>query len=249
MSHGTLQFIGSGDAFGTGGRLNTCFHVTHDHGSFLIDCGASSLIGLHQQGVDPNSIDTVFLSHLHGDHFAGLVFVIMEARFVSGRTNPLTIVGPKDTEARIQQATEALYPNCWSGCGALNFDLIFQEWTPETPLLINHITATPFEANHLQDGNDYSLRFEVNGKVLIYSGDTGWTDRLIPATQGGDLFICECFFETATCDFHMALDTFVENRPRLEVKDIIFTHLGPDLIDKRDQLPFPVAYDGLKIPL
>ncbi len=64
-----LTVIGSSDAFGSGGRLQTCFHVTHPGGQFLIDCGATSLIGLARQGIDPNGISAIFISHLHGDHF------------------------------------------------------------------------------------------------------------------------------------------------------------------------------------
>src|ERR1700722_15513884 len=39
-----VTFLGSGDAFGSGGRFNTCFLVEAAAASFLIDCGASSLI-------------------------------------------------------------------------------------------------------------------------------------------------------------------------------------------------------------
>ena len=71
-----LQFLGSGDAFGSGGRFNTCMLVESEFGAFLIDCGASSLIAMRKYGIDPNRIDTVFISHLHGDHFGGLPFLI-----------------------------------------------------------------------------------------------------------------------------------------------------------------------------
>ena len=54
-----LQFIGCGDAFGSGGRFNTCFHVTGERANFLIDCGASSLPSLKRHGVARNDIDLV----------------------------------------------------------------------------------------------------------------------------------------------------------------------------------------------
>src|ERR1700724_3672604 len=86
-----IQFLGSGDAFGSGGRFNTCFLVENKAGAFLIDCGASSLIAMRKYGIDPNCIDTVFISHLHGDHFGGLPFLILDAQFYSRRTTPLTV--------------------------------------------------------------------------------------------------------------------------------------------------------------
>ena len=67
-----LQVLGCGDAFGSGGRFHTCFHVSAESVSFLVDCGASSLIAMRRCGVDPNTIQTVLISHLHGDHFGGI---------------------------------------------------------------------------------------------------------------------------------------------------------------------------------
>ncbi len=48
-----LLFLGSGDAFGSGGRFNTCILVESETGAFLIDCGASSLIAMRKYGIDP----------------------------------------------------------------------------------------------------------------------------------------------------------------------------------------------------
>ena len=55
---------------------------------FLIDCGATALIGLNRLGIDPNSIATIFISHLHGDHYAGLVWWLIHAQHVAKRTAP-----------------------------------------------------------------------------------------------------------------------------------------------------------------
>ena len=51
-----LTIVGSGDAFGSGGRLQTCFHVETAAGPFLIDCGATALIGFNRLGLDPNGV-------------------------------------------------------------------------------------------------------------------------------------------------------------------------------------------------
>ncbi|MEL7082826.1 MAG: MBL fold metallo-hydrolase, partial [Pseudomonadota bacterium] len=81
-----LTVVGSGDAFGSGGRLQTCFHVTRPDGNFLIDCGATALIGLSRLDLDPNDVSHIFISHLHGDHFSGLVWWMLHAQYVSKRT-------------------------------------------------------------------------------------------------------------------------------------------------------------------
>ena len=57
-----LQFLGSGDAFGSGGRFNTCFHLERrKHGHVLIDCGASSMVAIRKWGVEPNGISTILI--------------------------------------------------------------------------------------------------------------------------------------------------------------------------------------------
>src|SRR5262245_30239358 len=105
-----LQFLGSGDAFGSGGRFNTCFHLERkQHGNVLIDCCASSLVAIRKWGVDPNGISTVLVSHLHGDHFAGLPFFLLDAQLISRRTTPLTLAGPPGFRDRLMTVMEAMF--------------------------------------------------------------------------------------------------------------------------------------------
>ncbi|TMI98777.1 MAG: MBL fold metallo-hydrolase, partial [Bacillati bacterium ANGP1] len=72
-----IRFLGSGDAFGSGGRLQTCILLETPGGGVLVDCGASALIAMRRFAVEPNRIDTILLSHLHGDHFGGIPFFIL----------------------------------------------------------------------------------------------------------------------------------------------------------------------------
>ena len=52
-----ITFAGCGDAFSSGGRFNTCFHVARAGAApFLIDCGASSLAALRRAGLDPGAV-------------------------------------------------------------------------------------------------------------------------------------------------------------------------------------------------
>ena len=52
---------------------------------FLVDCGSTSLTALKAAGLDPGEIGTVFVSHLHGDHFGGLPYLVLDGQF-RGRT-------------------------------------------------------------------------------------------------------------------------------------------------------------------
>ena len=98
-----LQFVGCGDALGSGGRYNTCFHVTGSHVNFLIDCGASSLPALKRLGIARDDIDLILITHFHGDHFAGLPFLLLDAQFTR-RTRPLVIAGPDSVVGWSHQA-------------------------------------------------------------------------------------------------------------------------------------------------
>lgn len=247
MSFVDVQLLGCGDAFGTGGRFNTCFHVKGSKNSFLIDCGASSLIAMKKYNVDPNSIDTIFLSHLHGDHFAGVVFFLMDARYLANRKRPLIIAGPKGVKKRVIEAMNALYPGCWDK--GVDFDVLFIELRKGHHQGLNGVGVFPYAAKHLQDGNDFILRFDVDDKVITFSGDTSWTDELVTASDNADMMICECFHFDQKCEFHMDYETIMENRQRLSAKNIFLTHLGPDALAKQHQMSLPVAFDGMKISL
>ena len=82
-----LTIVGSGDAFGSGGRFNTCFFLETAKSVLLVDCGASTPVALKAHALDPNRIDGIVLSHLHGDHFGGLPFLFLDGQFQIGRAS------------------------------------------------------------------------------------------------------------------------------------------------------------------
>ena len=123
-----VHFVGCGDAFGSGGRLNTCFHVTGASVNFLIDCGASALPALKRGGIVRNDIDLILITHFHGDHFAGLPFFLLDAQF-SRRTRPLVIAGPEGIDTRLKQVREALFEH--SSRTPQKFDLSVLPLKPE----------------------------------------------------------------------------------------------------------------------
>src|SRR3989304_3997720 len=101
-----IRFIGSGDAFGSGGRFQACIALEAGGSTTLLDCGATSLVAMRQQGFDPNAVDVVLVTHLHGDHFGGLPFLILAGQF-SRRTTPLVVAGPGGVGARLAGAMGA----------------------------------------------------------------------------------------------------------------------------------------------
>ena len=245
-----LTIVGSGDAFGSGGRMQTCFHVAAAEDAFLIDCGATSLIGMQRLGIDPNPVTTIFITHLHGDHFAGLVWFVIHAHYAAKRTAPLTIAGPAGIAQRFATAAEALFPGTTKT--ERRFEIRFLEYEQGVPLQVGSVRVTPFEVSHPSGAPPYALRFEVDGKVVSFSGDTEWVEALVTAAHGADLFISECFGFDEKVGFHLTWREIEKNLDRLGAKRVLLTHMNEEMLARRAEVCDPrvlLADDGMTIDL
>lgn len=245
-----LTVIGCGDAFGSGGRLQTSYLVEAAGTRFLIDCGASVLIGFNRLQLDPNTVPVIFISHLHGDHYAGLVWWLLHAKHVGKRTAPLTIVGPAGIEARLKAAAEALFPGSLQV--APRHELTFRELAPEQRCEVGAVAVTPFEVSHPSGAPSYALRFEVEGKVLSFTGDTEWVESLVPAGRGADLYIMECYQFDGEPRYHMSWSTIRPNLDRIGPKCVLLTHMAARMLARRGEVTDPcaiLAEDGLVLEI
>ena len=242
-----FRFLGCGDAFGSGGRFNTCFLVEHGTGAFLIDCGASSLDAMRRFGVDPNRIGQVFVSHLHGDHFGGLVFLLLDAQHISRRQAPLTIAGPAGLAARLTAAREALFPG--SSQRPLRFELRYLELAIGRRDEVAGVAVTPFAADHSSGAPSLTLRLETAGRVITYSGDTAWTPPLVEAARGADLFICEASFRGRKVTGHMDVDELLPHLSEIGAKRVYLTHMGDEVLAEPAPAGMFKAEDGLVVAL
>jgi ribonuclease BN (tRNA processing enzyme) len=242
-----IRFLGSGDAFGSGGRLHTCIHVHSEDATFLIDCGASSLIAMKRFGIDPASIDAVLVTHLHGDHFGGIPFLVLDAQFVSRRTRPLTVAGPPDLQRRVHDAMEVLFPG--SSRVRRRFSLEFIELPEGEAIDIGALTVTPYGVVHPSGAPAYALRVECGGKVVSYSGDTEWTDSLLRAARGADLFVCEAYFFERKVPYHLDYRTLMAHRAQLGCRRLILTHMSEDILRRLGEVEVEWAEDDKLLAL
>ena len=246
MSAVRLRFVGAGDAFGSGGRFQTCLLLEGAGDSVLVDCGASSLVALKRAGVDPTGIGAVLLSHLHGDHFGGVPFLILDAQF-SRRVEPLVIAGPPGVQARVEGAMEVFFPG--STRVARKFATTFVELPPRDASAIGPATVTPCPVVHESGAPSYALRVEYGGKRIAYSGDTEWTDALIDVARDTDLFVCEAYTFDRRIRYHLDYATLAANASRIETRRIVLTHMGPDMLVHQADSRVECAADGLTIDL
>lgn len=243
-----LTLIGTGDAFCSGGRLNTCLMLEAGAGTMLVDFGATSMLGLTRAGIDRNAISTILFTHFHGDHFAGLPFFLLDGRFVSKRKAPLTIAGPKGIAARCKQIVEATFPGFWEGPQPFPVDVI--EVTPSSPAMLNGIAVTAFPAVHDERaGPCQSYRLAAGGKVLAFTGDTAWNDNLPALAAGADVLVSECYTFDLPLPSHLSWREIEANRARLDCRRLILTHMGPQMLAHAGPLAAERAFDGMVVAL
>lgn len=241
-----LQFLGCGDAFGSGGRFNTCFHLTGANVNFLIDCGASSLIAMKHFGIERNAIQTLLFTHFHADHFGGLPFFMLDAQFFSKRREPLVIAGPPPLEDWFARVMETSFPG--SAKTRPRFPLSFVELKSEQAAVIGDLTVTAYPVEHGNPGGAcFALRVEAEGRTVAYTGDTQWTDAIARAAHNVDLFIAEAYFRDKAVPFHLDLATLEAHLPEIGAKRVILTHMSDDMLALRDQVGFETAEDGMVV--
>jgi ribonuclease BN (tRNA processing enzyme) len=242
-----LQFVGCGDAFGSGGQLNTCFHVTGDGVNFLIDCGASSLPALKRLGITRDDIDLILITHFHGDHFAGLPFLLLDAQF-SRRSRPLVIAGPDGIEQKLPQVMEALFER--SSKTKQKFDLAVVTLKPEETREFGAVSVTPFPVVHGESGGPHlAYRIEAQGRAIAYSADTEWTETLIPLAHEADLFIAEAYYYDKLVKNHLSLTTLEAHLAEIKPKRLVLTHMSDDMLGRLDTLGHSAAHDGMIVEL
>jgi ribonuclease BN (tRNA processing enzyme) len=240
-----LRFVGCGDAFGSGGRSNTCFHVTGKRANFLIDCGASSLPALKRQGVNRDGIDLILITHFHGDHFGGLPFLLLDAQF-SRRTRPLVIAGPEGIGTRLAQVMEALFEN--SSKTRQRFDLNIVTLSPATTERFGDVSVTPFPVVHGDSGGPFlAYRIEAEGRTIAYTADTEWTETLVPLGRDADLLIAEAYTFDKTVKNHLSLKALEARLADIKPKRLILTHMSDDMLDR--VVPFETASDELVVTI
>ena len=242
-----LRFVGCGDALGSGGRSNTCFHVTGAHVNFLIDCGASSLPALKRLGIALDEIELILITHFHGDHFAGLPFLLLDAQF-SRRTRPLVIAGPEGIEMRLAAVMEALFEH--SSKTRQRFELSVVPLQPELAHRFGAVEVTPFSVVHGESGGPFlAYRIAAEGRVIAYSADTEWTKTLIPLARDADLFIAESYYYDKIVKNHLSLKTLEAHLDEIGPKRLILTHMSDDMLGRLDRLDHTAAHDGMIVEL
>jgi ribonuclease BN (tRNA processing enzyme) len=241
-----VLFVGTGDAFGSGGRRNSAILVREAGKTLLLDCGPTTLGGLKQMGIDPREIDAIALSHFHGDHIAGVPFLLLDYVYANTRERPLEILGPPGVETRLAALTRAYH---YEREAPPRFPIHYLEFEHDKPIDVVGFRVTPMPAVHQEYTCPHMVRVDAQSRSLVFSGDTGWHDSL-PAKVGDvDLFICECVFMDEDFAFHLSHHKLALERRRFRSRAMRLTHLGHQVLENESRVEFDTAHDGLRVSL
>ena len=239
-----FQFVGCGDAFGSGGRFNTCFHVTGERTNLLIDCGATSIVALKRSKVPLNDIRTILITHFHADHFGGIPALMLDAQFFSKRTAPLTIAGPEGLPDWYTRVMETAFPG--SSTTKPRFDLRLMTLTDDRVAEIDGLRVRPYRVNHGNPGGPFfGYRIEAEDRTIAYTGDTEWTDALVALGREADLMVAEAYFYDKAVKLHLDLASLEAHLPDIAPRRLILTHMSEDMLSRREGLPYETAEDGM----
>jgi ribonuclease BN (tRNA processing enzyme) len=242
-----LHVLGCGDAFGSGGRNQSAYLFEAGDRLFVLDCGPTTLLAMKRAGFDVRRLDAMILSHLHGDHCGGIPFFLIEYLYLSPRDAPLTIAGPPGTEERVHLLHDVMYGAGKAGSRFPPVKFVILE--PNRSQNVGAVEVHAFLVPHQSDDVSLGLKVAYEGRQILFSGDSAWTDSFIDHARGVDLFICECSYYDERPGMHINYRALAANRPRLECKQLLLTHLGDDMLARRHLIPERLAEDGMVIEI
>lgn len=239
-----LTCLGTSDAFGSVGRHNAGYLVETGQTKLLLDAGPSVLIAMKALGLNTNSVDAIAVSHLHGDHFAGIPFMLLDFTYESKRERPLEIIGPPGIEERIYTLYHTLYSERRGETPP--FPVRFTEMQDGSAYEVADARIESFHVPHQVTELSLGHRVRAGGNSIVYSGDTPWTKDLLHQSSGADLFLCECSVFDSEVPRHVRYVEIEQDRQRLECKELMLIHLGSEVRARAAEIDLPLADDGIK---
>ena len=243
-----LNFLGTGDAFANGGRFQSGYLLEANNYRILMEVGPTVLCSMKREKIDPAELDLILISHLHGDHYGGLPFLILEYLYENPLRHQLTVAGPRHLEERTWRLFHTMFPYTHADLERLRSKLKFVVLEPGCNRRVGKIRVEAIRTPHMRREASLALKIEFAGKTIAFSGDSGWSDELVEFTAGADLFLCECtYFESTHLDFHMNYPQLSERRDRFAVGRMILTHVGGEVLRHADEIRIETATDGMRV--
>ena len=218
MTH-EVRMLGTGNAF--------LPHLRHHSflifdGKHIIDAPPTALLSLRRAGISPADIETIFVTHLHGDHGFGLPFLLLEKKYISDREGerPLTIVGSVGVRERLRQLCSLAFP------GSLDNALDNVRFVETDSGAIDGWDWERFRVHHVDAVDPFGYRFQhTDGCSFVHSGDSGPCENLENAIQRSQLAVVEMGFpQWVPSDHHHKPDDIQALAERQPDVTLLITH-------------------------
>lgn len=242
-----LTFLGTGDAFASHGRFQSAYFIDAEECQILMEAGPTVLCAMKRTGVAPGNLDLILISHLHGDHFGGLPFLILEYLWESPRRKPLKIAGPPQLEQRTWRLFNTMFPFSSGDLERVKRNLEFVELEPDRKVRFGKVEVESLRVPHMKRDLCLALKVRIGGKTIAFTGDTGWIDELVGFAAGADLFLCECTYFDNPLGVHLSYPLLESKRHNFDVKRMMLTHIGREVLERGPELKMELAADGMRV--
>ena len=199
-----LVLLGTGTPFADPERSGPSLAIVVGNHSYLVDAGpglvrrAAAAFNKGQQGLQADQLRTLFLTHLHSDHTAGLSDLIFTPA-VLDRNTPLRVFGPKGTKKMVQHTQKAFKEDMEIRIhglefgNALGYQVKVHEITPGLIYQDSLIRVKAFRVKHGSWKEAFGFRFETADKIIVVSGDCTYSEELIEQAKGADILVHEVY--------------------------------------------------------
>ena len=249
-----LTVLGSGTSVPHPKRSSSAYWLEIEGGSLLIDCSASSIIRMAQEGCDWVNLDAVWISHFHLDHCGGLapfLFGTKHAPETQNREKPLRVFGPAGLR-KIIETFDSAYDY---GLLKQPFPLEMIEVAAGKSFdILSGLVGSVFSTPHTDES--CAIRLEnADGKSLVFTADTGYSTTLGVFARGTDLLLAECsFIRDKPVKIHLEIDDIAHLIRFAKPKRTVLTHLYPEWDGRENEaagllgeLGAEIAFDGMRI--
>ena len=186
----------------------------------LLDAGRGVAQRVYQLRLDYDTINKIFITHLHYDHIIGLPDLMLSG-WVFQRTNPIRLWGPVGSKAHVQQIQEAYVADIslrkqHTDLPAAGIRVDVREIEEGVVYSEDGLTVEAIEVDHGVVKPAFGYRIDYRGRSLVFSGDTRYSEKIAKHAEGVDLLIHE---------IADASDALLERNPRL--RKVISYHTRP----------------------
>lgn len=238
-----ITILGSGTAIPVSRRAPAAVLWQGEEKTLLFDMGPGTLLRLIEQGVDFQSLEDIYLTHLHSDHTLDLVTLVQanDCLPAPGRKKPLSITGCRGTQAFFSKLMET-----FPGIAPVSYPFRIVERAAET-WQEGNITIKTASTGHTPFSLAY--RIESDEGVFVYTGDAILSESLIDLCHHANVLICDCSYPASVhSPDHMNTTAVGQLAASAEVQCLVPTHFYPQALVSDIKAEIGVHFSGTILP-